>query len=295
MKLYRHVTANNIHLQEFPFQRELSMEAYLVENPEVLRLDDDELSDVSIVDVELPIVAGRSSKNSDGRVDLIAQYGEDTVAVIELKLGVLNEHHLNQLEDYLNEVNQIGEIVRTQLDIESPKYLGILVGSDIEASLSDRISNGDMVAGGIAVAALTIRRFRGEDNNIYVMTDVFFKNASRDFDRTKYLFNGTTYGKGRLVLAVVKKYVEDNPDVTYAELERVFPRKLEGSWGVFDTVEKAMEIFNRSKRKRHFLAPEEIIQLGDEKIAVCTQWGTRNIGNISKKAKELEYEIRENK
>lgn len=291
MKLYRHITANNIHLQEFPFLRELSMEAYLVENPEVLRLDDDELSDVIIVDIEVPVIDGRRSKSSDGRIDLIAQYGEDTIAIIELKLGILNDHHFTQLEDYLNKTDQIGELFQNSLDIEKPKYIGILVGSDIEAGLSERIEKGAMVAEGIPIAALTIRRFRGEDNNIYVMTDVVFRNTSRNFDRTQYLFNGNMYGKGRLVLALVKKYVEDNPDVTFAELERVFPKKLEGSWGVFDTVESAMDIFNRSKRKRHFLAPDEIVQLQDEKIVVCTQWGTRNIDNILEKAKQLKYEI----
>ena len=94
-----------------------------------------------------------------------------------------------------------------------------------------------------------------------------------------------------MVLAIIKKYVEDNPNITYSDLEELFPKKLEGSWGVFDTLDNAEGIFARSNRKRHFLKPEEIIKLNDSKIAVCTQWGMRNINNIIEKAAELNYEV----
>ncbi len=74
MKLYTHLTANNIKLQEMPFIRELSMEAYLIENEDVLSLDEENLSDVEIIDSELTIKFGRKSKDSDGRIDLLALY-----------------------------------------------------------------------------------------------------------------------------------------------------------------------------------------------------------------------------
>ena len=47
MRLYRHFTANEEKIEEFPFKRELSMEAYLIENESVLALDDDTFSEVS--------------------------------------------------------------------------------------------------------------------------------------------------------------------------------------------------------------------------------------------------------
>ena len=47
MKLYRHFTANEEKIEEFAFKRELTMEAYLIENEGVLALDDDIFSDVS--------------------------------------------------------------------------------------------------------------------------------------------------------------------------------------------------------------------------------------------------------
>lgn len=43
----------------------------------------------------------------------------------------------------------------------------------------------------------------------------------RDF--SKYLFKGNEYGKGPLVLAIVKQYVADHPGVTEADLQKAFP------------------------------------------------------------------------
>jgi hypothetical protein len=58
MKLYRHFSANSVLLTPLPFIRELSMEAYLIENEAVLRLNDDDLSEVQIIASELPIPRG---------------------------------------------------------------------------------------------------------------------------------------------------------------------------------------------------------------------------------------------
>jgi hypothetical protein len=68
-----------------------------------------------------------------------------------------------------------------------------------------------------------------------------------------------------------------NPTITYAELEKDFPQLLQGSMGVFDTSENAQEIFDRTGHKRHYLKPDELIELSDSIIATSTQWG---IGNI---------------
>lgn len=41
MQLFRHLSANAVQLEPFPFKRELSMAAYVVENEGVLALDRD--------------------------------------------------------------------------------------------------------------------------------------------------------------------------------------------------------------------------------------------------------------
>ena len=101
MQLYKHFTANNIQLEPFPFRRELSMESYLIDNEGVLALDRDLFADVEIIEAELTLKEGRKSKETDGRIDILASYSQEYLAVVELKLGQLEEIHLSQLEDYL--------------------------------------------------------------------------------------------------------------------------------------------------------------------------------------------------
>ena len=111
---------------------------------------------------------------------------------------------------------------------------------------------------------------------------------SSTMDYSKYIFNGKEYGKGRLVLAVVKAYVQDNPSITYTQLKTIFYDKIQGSTGVVATIEEA-----KSKRKdftkRYYV--EEPIFLDQKQILVCTQWGIGNIDNFIDKAKNLGYFI----
>lgn len=291
MKLFTHFTANNIKLKEMPFIRELSMEAYLIENEDVLSLDDENLSDVEIIDSELSIKQGRKSKDSDGRIDLLALYNQETLGIIELKLGELNQNHLDQLKDYFKAKSEILEVHQEYKDYKELKWIGILVGDNITNELEKIISDGYLIDDSIPVAALTIKRFRGNDNNIYVVTNSYFKNVSRKFDRTKYLFNGHTYGKGRLVLAVLKHHISINDNYTYQRLEKDFPKELQGTHGVFTQIDKAVEISDRTGHKRHFIAVDELLEIEDIKIAVSTEWGIKNIEKFVKRCKELNYKI----
>ncbi|MGV2871723.1 hypothetical protein [Colwellia sp. E150_009] len=88
-KIHRHFTANDEQLEPFNFKRELSMESYLVENEGVLGLDNDVFASdsVEIIEEELTLKQGRSSKDTDGRIDILATYSGEYIAVIELKLG----------------------------------------------------------------------------------------------------------------------------------------------------------------------------------------------------------------
>lgn len=101
MQIFRHFTANDVQLEAFPFKRELSMEAYLVENEGVLSLDSDTFSNVEIIETELALKQGRKSKDTDGRIDILATYSQEYIAIVEIKLGQLEKSHLIQLEDYL--------------------------------------------------------------------------------------------------------------------------------------------------------------------------------------------------
>jgi hypothetical protein len=166
----------------------------------------------------------------------------------------------------------------------------VLVGDSIDGELSSKILNGH-VANGIPIAALTIKRFRSTKGNVYVTTDIYFKNSAATMDLTKYKFDGEELAKNRFVLKVMKRYVEDYPETTFADLTSTFPKRTQGSTGVFATEEEANEIFNRTGRKRHFVGPDELIALPDVTIAICNQWGVDNIDRFITIAQNLGYDI----
>ena len=294
MQIFRHLTVNDVQLEEFPFKRELSMEAYLIENEGVLSLDADTFNNVDIVETELTLKQGRKSRDTDGRIDILASYSQEYIAIIELKLGQLEEIHLQQLEDYLYEKNQILEQYPDILNQEVspvPKWVGVLVGSSIEVNLATKLRNGYSGPDGTQIFALTIQRFRGSDGNVFVTTDTYFNNVKTIKDNSKYLFEGKSLGKGRLVLAVIRRHCENNPKITFAQLEQAFPKNCQGSSGVFSTFKSAHEVLSTSGRKRHFLKSDELIQIEDATIAVSSQWGIGNIDKFIKYAKAEGYKI----
>lgn len=114
-------------------------------------------------------------------------------------------------------------------------------------------------------------------------------------DYTKYIFNNVRCGKGKLVLAVVKQYVDDNKNITFSELENKFPKTLQGSLGVFAKIDDIED------NSRYYVKNQDQIQLADGTvIAVCNQWGATksynkesNIDRFLDNAKKLGYTIRD--
>jgi len=112
-----------------------------------------------------------------------------------------------------------------------------------------------------------------------------------------YKFQEGVFGKGRLVLEVIKQFVRENPGVTYSELESAFPVPLQGSFGCFSSVAEAKKISERvtPHRDRHFRRDEDLIELKDRKIAVCNHWGLihqkDNIVTFIDHARGLGYQI----
>jgi hypothetical protein len=278
MEIFRQITANNIELKDYPFLKELAMEAYLMENEDILKLDTDNFAEITVLDAEIALKSGRRTSNRDGRIDILAKYGVDYLAIVELKVEKINDATLNQLNDYLNEKEQI--LIKHPefwTENEKPKWIGVLVGTSISPELQRKLQDGFVTESGIPIAGLIIRRFRSKRGEIFVVTDTFFKYNYTNRDFSKFDFKGITYNKARLVNKVLKTIIESNPNITYAELERLIPQNLQGSIGVFTTSENAQEIFDRTGHKRYYLKSEELIELSDSTIATSTQWG---IGNI---------------
>ncbi|MCH5290586.1 MAG: type I restriction enzyme HsdR N-terminal domain-containing protein [Treponema sp.] len=124
-------------------------------------------------------------------------------------------------------------------------------------------------------------------------------------DNTQYNFKGNTYGKGRLVLAVISDYVRSHPATTQEELKSIFHKKLQGSTEVVENKETAEAVHQRKLRKweqsgkarknkpKFRFFQEEKLHLSDGKMYVSTEWGSGNIDRFIDAAKKLGYDITE--
>lgn len=289
MNIFRQITANNIIIQEYDFLKELAMEAYLLENEDILKLDNENFNEVRTLDAEVRLNNARD--DGDGRIDILAQYGDDYLGIIELKLEEVNEDTLSQLEGYLAEREQLISKGFWGAKDSQPKWVGVVVGTSISPDLQKKLQAGYTTPDGIPVAGMVLRRFRSENNEIFVISDTFFNYKPDSRDLSKFEFRGKIYNKSRLVNAVVKSLVEKHPEITLAELKLRLPKHLQGSYGVFTTKELALEIHATTGINRHYIKPDEFIQLADGAIATCNQWSTNNIKefiqHIEKKYKDL--------
>ena len=90
--------------------------------------------------------------------------------------------------------------------------------------------------------------------------------------REKYSFVNQQYNKRKLVLAVVKAFVQRTPQLTFESLNKSF---LPDEITVFCPEEKAKEIFQRTKIARYFLDEGDIITTSDHRrVAISNQWGS---------------------
>jgi len=109
------------------------------------------------------------------------------------------------------------------------------------------------------------------------------KTVKTNKDRTKYIFETNVYGKGKLVLAVIKSYVNSHDNLSYEDLQKVFPKELQRyGIGVLNTLDHVQEEYvYKKKRLRHHIKPEEQINLKGEVIVVSREWGAGEKDNIS--------------
>lgn len=115
------------------------------------------------------------------------------------------------------------------------------------------------------------------------------QRSSRDL--SKFQFESEVYGKGRLVLAVVRASVLKSPPKNCGDLKLRFPDKLQGAWGVVSNVQEVEKRLGAKAKKRYFINEDEIIHLAsNEAVAVSNQWGNNFDGFLSH-ARELGFKI----
>jgi hypothetical protein len=112
-----------------------------------------------------------------------------------------------------------------------------------------------------------------------------------DKDYTKYEFNGEEYNKRKLVLAVIKYWIEKNNPLDLDALVSSFPQELHAG-GLFVSVEIAKDIYTRQGIQRHFLKDDELIHFENGTwFALSNQWGKGGIDKFIAHAKGLGLEI----
>ena len=95
--------------------------------------------------------------------------------------------------------------------------------------------------------------------------------------------------KNKLVLAVVRDYISKNQAITCNELKTIFDKSLQGSIGVVEYEHIAKQ--RKDYQVRFFTKEDEILQLNDGNMLLCSQWGVLNISNFIKRAEQLGYKI----
>ena len=169
------------------------------------------------------------------------------------------------------------------------------MGTDIDDRLLEVIKKGNGL-GSIPLYAISIKRFRHDKTQVFIISETYGPDdLSKAKNRTKYRFNDRLIpSKSKLAYEIVIWYVESKKKngipPSKDDLEQVF-KGLQGSYGVFKTMEEALKKMEESKEKdhggkykRYYL--DMPIELNDATIVVCNQWGSDNIGDLIAVAKK---------
>ena len=106
----------------------------------------------------------------------------------------------------------------------------------------------------------------------------------------RYSINGSyPLSQGRFVLEFVRRYIKDNPTLTYSELLRRLPKDIQGTYGIINSYNEAKTKWI-AHNKPYFY--DDILVSGDGvKIVVSSQWQEPKTDNVMKLAKRLNYNI----
>ena len=267
-----------VEVKTKPFIFELAMEGYIVDNSNILSNDALGFINPEIKDTEKVLPNAT-------RTDIILQYDNDMMAVVELKNVSVNDAALTQLDGYLKTL-----ISKKEEDVS--QWIGILVGSEVEDAVLKRIETDKTLTAPIFVVELN-RYF--DNGNWFIFTKwhipSFWNKNCKDY--TKYILNKNAepLGKGRLVYEVIKDYIANNPGITFNDLKQKFPDSLRTQTNKKvknHVVALEKEVESTDRYARYF---KEAIPCIDGDVIVSSQWGIGNIKNFIEHARILGYSI----
>jgi hypothetical protein len=184
------------------------------------------------------------------------------------------------IEEYLRTLSQPS----LQFEDNGGEVVMAVSSRERELLLNFWESNKDLLTAALSALADNPELDQEERDSIRESLHAVNKAGNKDF--STYRFNGEKYGKGRLVLAVVKQYVTEHINASYSELIQTFNKN---GLKIIATLSEAKSIYKSTGRKRHFI--DEPIQLKDGELAVSAEWGIGNIGRFIALAENLGYTI----
>lgn len=84
--------------------------------------------------------------------------------------------------------------------------------------------------------------------------------------------------KSRTVFNAIKLFVSDFPEATLDDVEKFFPKELQGGYGVVASIKSVDDRskHNKTEMKRWFLGNDVLTDHNGVEFAVCNQWGPEN-------------------
>lgn len=124
-------------------------------------------------------------------------------------------------------------------------------------------------------------RFR-EKNNEVMSTST--KSSNRDY--STYQYNGQTYNKRNLALALMTDWIEENQPDNLLEILEVFPKNIHRG------IAKKLEEVPENRLKRYHSSDDCTIGLpSGEEIIVSNQWSLRSITNLIEKLESFGFAV----
>ena len=231
---------------------------------------------ISVLKVEFTI-------NSDNGKKFIELFKQENFSIEQLtefcKAQIYKQEKEKEIHNFINELTtEKGKELLTEL--LTNKLLHDGYSTENVAKITDEIE-------------INIQR-KNHTSTLHIekrnltLTPVIHKKNRKDY--THYRLNGAgNFGKGRLALAVVKLFVENNPHLTFYEIKNKIPFGIEE----YSAIQKWKETTpDKSKDNRYHEKKENLMISADGiTFAFTREIGSGNIGEIIKFGEEQGYTI----
>ena len=134
-----------------------------------------------------------------------------------------------------------------------------------------------------------------EEELVTMAVETISNTGKKGRDYTKFSFNGKDYPKNRYIWEVLSSFVKENPDLSLADFENIFPKdggdefkeagiKRKGTYDTWKLYLDAIDVFDRTGRKRFHINSKGtdikknkdmvlILKDGSE-ICISSQWAS---------------------